>query len=189
MAVKLRLLAFASCFAIACTQAAFAQQTGEVIYTYDELGRVIYVTDPENGDREYNYDPAGNRTTVATGTDTSGPPDSGGDGSGYNHDPVAVNDIVGVGSTETVLIDLGVNDSDEDGDTLTITAVTQPSNATVQLSVGTIVRITGNFVFSGSQFSNFTYTLSDGQGGTDSATVALTVSSSGGGPGGGGQLQ
>jgi YD repeat-containing protein len=36
-------------------------------FSYDELGRVIKVTDPANANRDYKYDPAGNRTSVTTG--------------------------------------------------------------------------------------------------------------------------
>ncbi len=35
-----------------------------VRYRYDELGRLRVVEDSINGDKNYNYDPAGNRTTV-----------------------------------------------------------------------------------------------------------------------------
>lgn len=38
------------------------------VYTYDVLGRVTYVTDTKNGNRDYDYDPAGNRLNVAAGT-------------------------------------------------------------------------------------------------------------------------
>jgi YD repeat-containing protein len=37
-------------------------------YTYDVLGRLTYVEDSQNGNRDYDYDPAGNRTSVAIGT-------------------------------------------------------------------------------------------------------------------------
>jgi YD repeat-containing protein len=36
-------------------------------YTYDELGRLTFVEDSLNGNRDYDYDAAGNRTTVAIG--------------------------------------------------------------------------------------------------------------------------
>lgn len=50
---------------IAGTVIAASQTT---VYTYDVLGRVTYVTDTKNGNRDYDYDPAGNRLNVATGT-------------------------------------------------------------------------------------------------------------------------
>src|SRR4051812_27211445 len=38
------------------------------VYTYDVLGRVTFVQDTKNGNRDYDYDPAGNRLNVASGT-------------------------------------------------------------------------------------------------------------------------
>lgn len=49
--------------------------TGNVIaasqttnYTYDELGRLTYVEDSKNGNRDYDYDKAGNRLWVSVGS-------------------------------------------------------------------------------------------------------------------------
>lgn len=42
-------------------------QAGVTNYTYDELGRLVRVSDTHNGDRVYAYDPAGNRTQVIVG--------------------------------------------------------------------------------------------------------------------------
>jgi len=36
----------------------------EIGYRYDELGRLTQVIDPNNGDRQFQYDAAGNRVTV-----------------------------------------------------------------------------------------------------------------------------
>jgi hypothetical protein len=37
-------------------------------YTYDALGRVTFVEDATNGNRDYDYDKAGNRLLVSSGT-------------------------------------------------------------------------------------------------------------------------
>lgn len=42
-------------------------QTNTITYTYDELGRLTFVNDSVNGNRDYDYDKAGNRLNVATG--------------------------------------------------------------------------------------------------------------------------
>lgn len=40
-------------------------QTKTTTYTYDALGRLTFVTDPANGNRDYDYDKAGNRLLVS----------------------------------------------------------------------------------------------------------------------------
>lgn len=43
-------------------------QAKTTTYTYDALGRLTFVTDPVNGNRDYDYDKAGNRLNVAVAT-------------------------------------------------------------------------------------------------------------------------
>jgi len=45
-------------------------------YTYDALGRLTFVVDTQNGNRDYDYDRAGNRllVTVGSATDTANEP-------------------------------------------------------------------------------------------------------------------
>ncbi|MEL0586900.1 MAG: retention module-containing protein, partial [Candidatus Thiodiazotropha sp. (ex. Lucinoma kazani)] len=88
--------------------------------------------------------------------------------------PMAVDDNVGTDEDTPVTVDVLSNDSDPDGDVLTISGVTQGTNGSV-----TIDMMSGNPVympnlnFSGTD--TFTYTISDGNGGTDTATVTVTV--------------
>ena len=58
------------------------------------------------------------------------------------------------------------------GETLTVTAVTQGTNGTVTFT-GSDVTYTPDADFFGTD--SFTYTISDGNGGTDTATVNVTV--------------
>jgi serine protease AprX len=67
------------------------------------------------------------------------------------------------------------NDSDPDGDSLTITGVTQGSNGAVVTNEQSYVTYMPKSDFYGSD--SFTYSISDGNGGTDTATVAVTVTS------------
>ena len=94
-----------------------------------------------------------------------------------NDDPDAVDDIVTV-VEDSVLntIDVLANDTDADGDTLTITAVTQPANGSV-INNGTDVSYSPNVNYcnDGDPTDDFTYTIDDGNGGTDTANVAVTV--------------
>jgi len=65
--------------------------------------------------------------------------------------------------------------SDNDGDTLTLLNVSQPSNSASALAndgAGTLT-YTPATDFTGND--SFTFTISDGQGGTDNATVSITV--------------
>ncbi|NGN98450.1 tandem-95 repeat protein, partial [Grimontia sp. S25] len=69
--------------------------------------------------------------------------------------------------------DLLANDIDADGNTLTITSVQDPQNGTVVLNGDGTITFTPDSSYHGP--ASFTYTISDGQGGTDTATVNLTV--------------
>jgi CSLREA domain-containing protein len=90
-----------------------------------------------------------------------------------NQPPHAVDDsaTVNEGSAANT-IGVLANDSDPDGDALTITAVTQGSHGSVTNN-GTNVSYTPAHNFFGAD--SFTYTISDGKGGTDTATVHVTV--------------
>ncbi|WP_271270199.1 Ig-like domain-containing protein [Aliamphritea hakodatensis] len=88
-----------------------------------------------------------------------------------NAAPVAVNDSAATSENATVTVNVLANDSDADGDSLSITSVSGV-NGSAQISGGNIV-FTPASGFSGTE--SFSYTLSDGQGGTDSATVTVTV--------------
>jgi Ca2+-binding RTX toxin-like protein len=65
------------------------------------------------------------------------------------------------------------NDTDVDGDTLTIQSVSAASNGTVSLNAAGNVVFTPTAGFSGN--ASFTYTVSDGHGGTANAQVTLVV--------------
>ncbi len=91
--------------------------------------------------------------------------------------PDAVNDgpiSVYTGGLNTIAAaTLLANDSDANGDALSITAVGSASNGTVTLDGNGDVIFTAKAGYTGS--ASFTYTISDGNGGFDTATVTLTV--------------
>jgi DNA/RNA endonuclease G (NUC1) len=89
--------------------------------------------------------------------------------------PDAVNDAATINEDSGAnAIDVRANDSDVDGDTVTVTAVTQGTHGSVAImGGGTGVSYTPAANFFGTD--TFTYTVSDGNGGSDTATVAVTV--------------
>ncbi|MBX9675551.1 MAG: retention module-containing protein, partial [Methylotenera sp.] len=92
-----------------------------------------------------------------------------------NDNPDAIDDTVA--ATEDTPITIAVasllaNDTDVDGNPLTVTSVQAPTNGTVTLNAGNII-FTPNANYNGP--ATFTYTISDGQTGTDSATVTLNI--------------
>jgi len=89
-----------------------------------------------------------------------------------NHPPVAADDSATTAHDAAVNVSVLANDSDPDGDTLTIASVTQPSNGTAAIQ-GSAVRYSPAAGFAGSDA--FTYTVSDGHGGDATATVNVTV--------------
>ncbi len=91
---------------------------------------------------------------------------------GVNDPPVAVNDSAITYEDTPVIIDVLNNDSDVEGDTLTVDSVTQGTNGSV-INNGSNVTYTPALNFTG--IDSFTYTSSDGNGGTDTATVTVNV--------------
>jgi Ca2+-binding RTX toxin-like protein len=94
-----------------------------------------------------------------------------------NDGPVATNDTGLITTFNTALTILPTtllaNDTDVDGDTLSITAVSSAVNGTVALTATGNVIFTPTAGFSG--VTSFNYTISDGHGGTATASVSLTV--------------
>ena len=72
-----------------------------------------------------------------------------------------------------ILFDVVANDTDADGDSLTIIDVTDPDNGTA-IIVGNQILYTPDLNFGG-DFDGFEYTISDGAGGCDTATATIFV--------------
>ena len=92
-----------------------------------------------------------------------------------NDPPLAVDDAYDAVEDQPLdipVIALLANDSDPDGDALVVTGVSGAQNGTVSLAGGTVT-FTPDADFNG--IATFDYTISDGNGGTDSATVSLDI--------------
>lgn len=138
--------------------AAWCGTTGASSYVYDELGRIRSVTYSNGSTVNYTYDAAGNRTQVVHFNN--------------NHNPVANADSASTAYLTQVSLNPRANDTDADADSLTITAVGSAAHGTTVFTE-TSVSYTPNSGYYGSD--SFTYTISDGRGGTASSTVTVTV--------------
>lgn len=90
-----------------------------------------------------------------------------------NDTPVASGRDVTIQEDESVTIDVLQNSSDVDNDVLTVAAITQGTHGAVTINDDGTLAYTPEANFCGTDA--FTYTVSDGKGGTDTATVNVTV--------------
>ncbi len=95
--------------------------------------------------------------------------------SSVNASPVAVNDTAQAAQGVPENIDVLANDSDPDNDPLTVAIVTGPAGGTATVLPSNSIRYTALTTFAGAD--SIVYSVDDGSGGTDTATVAITVAS------------
>ncbi|MCP4538621.1 MAG: tandem-95 repeat protein, partial [Chloroflexi bacterium] len=135
-----------------------------------------------NGGTVVTYTPPANYVGAEALTYTAGDGNGGYDTAtvtvtvdNVNDPPVADDDTFNVDedSIDNPL-DVLDGDVDIDGDTLTISAVGTPDSGGAVVNGGTVITYTPAANFFGAE--TFTYTVSDGNGGTDTATVNVTVS-------------
>ena len=134
-----------------------AIQAGKVLYTPTSgyLGSDAFtytVSDGQGG------------TAVGTVSVTVGAPP--------NQPPVATADSATTTQNVATLIDVLANDRDPDGGTLSIASVANAAHGTVAIQAGKVL-YTPTSGYLGAD--SFTYTVSDGQGGTAVGTVSVTV--------------
>ena len=132
----------------------------------NDNGKLVYTpNDGFSGEDTFEYtitdgeDEATAKVTVTVAEDNS------------NNAPVAKDDSATTPYETAVTVDVLANDSDEDGDKLTIQSTTSPKNGTVKNDNGKLV-YTPNDGFSGKD--SFDYTISDGED-EATATVSVTV--------------
>ena len=133
--------------------------------TCTAAGVCTYVANPNaNGPDSFTYtvfDGSASSTGTVSVTITA-----------VNDPPVANNDAVTVTTGVPFAINVVANDTDVESNPLTISGNTAPSNGSVSCS-GSTCTYTSNAGYTGPD--SFTYTISDGAGGTASATVNVTV--------------
>jgi hypothetical protein len=94
-----------------------------------------------------------------------------------NEPPVANADAATTDFETAVTVEVLANDRDPDGDELALDGVTAAANGSAIANADGTVTYTPNAGFSGSD--GFTYTVSDGNGGTAAAPVTVTVREAG----------
>ncbi|PLX68398.1 MAG: hypothetical protein C0602_09500, partial [Denitrovibrio sp.] len=97
-----------------------------------------------------------------------------------NDMPIAVDNTVTVDEDGSAVINVLANDTDIDGDTLTVESFEQPTNGTAVLNDDGTFTYTPNADYNGSD--SFEYTITDGKGGTSTATVNIGITSVNDGP-------
>src|SRR5262249_47578790 len=90
-----------------------------------------------------------------------------------NDPPVARSDNAVTAQNPPVAVNVLANDTDVDGDSLTVTAVSQGAHGTVTNNGNGTLSYAPATNFTGTD--TFTYTVSDGQGGSTTAQVNVTV--------------
>ncbi len=89
-----------------------------------------------------------------------------------NRTPLAQNDTATTSAGKSVTINVLANDSDPDGDALTVTILQQPQHGSAEVN-GTTIIYTPNGGYTGPD--TLAYTVTDSKGATANATVTITV--------------
>ncbi len=90
-----------------------------------------------------------------------------------NSSPIAVSDNATIDQDQAITVDVLINDSDSDNDPLIVSIATAAASGTAIVNADNTITYTPHAGFFGSD--SFTYTVDDGLGGNDAATVNITV--------------
>ena len=91
-----------------------------------------------------------------------------------NHNPTAVDDTLSTTKNSIGAVNVIVNDSDVDGDSISVTAFTQPAHGAAAIAPTGVAFYLPDINYVGAD--SFTYTLTDFYGASSIATVNVTVS-------------
>lgn len=151
------------------TVTAASAEHGSVAINGD--GTLTYTPDPDwNGTDTINYtitDTAGNESSSTVTVEVAP----------VNDDPEANPDAATTGAGTPVVIAPLANDTDVDGDTLSILGTPSSANGTVAVNGDGTITFTPDAGFVGTTVID--YEISDGNGGTAASTITVTVSEDG----------
>ena len=140
----------------------------------------LHGTTALNSDGTLSYRPAGNYSgadrftyTIADGDGSSATATVNVTVTPVNDVPVPADDTVTMAQGTSAAIVVLANDVDADGDRLTVTVLGTPEHGTVVVNPNGVVSYTPDAAHSGTDF--FSYTISDGHGGSATGTVHVTV--------------
>jgi subtilisin family serine protease len=127
---------------------------------------VLYTPDPNyNGADSFSYTVSdGSHTDTGSVAVTVTP---------VNDNPTAANDSVTANGNTAATVAVLANDSDIDGDSLTVTGATTPANGSATVNGDNTITYQATGSYSGPDA--FDYTISDGHGGTATGHVSVTV--------------
>ena len=143
---------------------------GTVAVTSGSTTDVTYTPDADaNGSDSFTYTVSDGNGGTATGTVNVTI-------TAVNDAPVAVDDALTVDEDAAATdLDVVANDTDADGDTLTVTAVGAPAKGTAAVTSGSTTEVTYTPDADANGSDSFTYTVSDGNDGTATGTVNVTI--------------
>ncbi|HBE70599.1 MAG TPA: hypothetical protein DDW52_20835, partial [Planctomycetaceae bacterium] len=152
----------------------FIPTSGNITFQPGVTSRSILVStlNDELGEGNETFELVLSNAFGATLADASGLGTIQDDGDPANAAPIAVNDSGATAEDQAVTVDVLANDSDPEGDALSIASVTQPGSGSAAI-VGGNVEYSPAANFHGSD--SFTYTIVDTAGNTATATVSVTV--------------
>ena len=144
-------------------------QTSNGIITLNENNKLVYTPNANyNGVDSFTYTLSdGNGGTITKTVNLTV--------NSVNDLPIATVEVGNLNEDSSLTINVLEEASDVDGDTLVISEFTQGANGTIILNGENKIIYTPNANYNG--VDSFTYTLSDGNGGTVTKTVNLTVNS------------
>lgn len=139
----------------------FGYEDGEASTLVSVAGPVLRI------EIEYANGAAGEQTVMVSDLHFATCPADG------NLNPVLVDDTATTEEDTAVVVDVLGNDSDPEGDPLSVTGTSTPANGSVVINGDGTVTYTPDTGFVGTD--TFDYTVTDGQGNVSSATVTVTV--------------